>query len=246
MYLAMAYKNLAGTEKPRYLCLRVPLALAVAALIVVSVAEAGTISGEAKFVGVSSGSKAIPVTKDQDYCGLTVPDDSVVVGTGRGLKNVVVYLDGDWGQAVSTGKEIVLNTDGCRFSPCVTAMVLGEKFTVRNSDPKLHIVHSYLEDKTVFNIAVPFPGHRMEITHKIKKTGMMQINCDTHGWMRGYIHVFDHPYFAVTDEKGSFSVLNVPPGTYTLKAWHEKAGVQSIEVRVPEEGEVKINFDFGR
>jgi uncharacterized protein (DUF2141 family) len=74
----------------------------------------------------------------------------------------------------------------------------------------------------------------------------MQVNCDTHAWMRGYIHVFDHPFFAVTDDKGSFSVPNIPPGTYTLKAWHEKAGLQSIEIKVPEEGEIRVNLEVGR
>jgi hypothetical protein len=130
--------------------------------------------------------------------------------------------------------------------PRVSAMRLGEKLILKNSDPKLHIVHSYLEKQTVFNVAVPFKNYQMELTQKIKRPGLIQVNCDTHAWMRGYIHVFDHPFFAVTDSKGVFSVPDLPAGTYTLKAWHEKAGVQSIAIKVPEEGEIRVDLEVGR
>jgi hypothetical protein len=208
--------------------------------------HAGTIAGEVTFVGPVPSSKPIQVSKDQDYCGSTLPDHSLLVGSGRELKNVVVYLDVPGFRPTPSGKANFLDTDGCSFVPRVSAMLLGEKLIIRNNDPKLHIVHSYLDKQTVFNIAVPFPGHQMEITHKIKKPGMLQVNCDTHAWMRGYIHVFDHSYFAVTDDRGSFAVSNVPAGVYTLKAWHEKGGLQSMEVTVPEAGEVRVNVEVGR
>jgi len=123
-------------------------------------------------------------------------------------------------------------------------MIKGEKLITKNSDAKLHIVHSYLDKRTVFNVSLPFRGHTLEVTRRIDKTGVLQVNCDTHAWMRGYIHVFDHRYFAVSDERGSFAISDVPPGKYTLKAWHEKAGVQAREVTVPDQGEVKIDFEF--
>ena len=70
--------------------------------------------------------------------------------------------------------------------------------------------------------------------------------CDTHAWMLGFVHVFDHPFFAVTDDKGAFSIPNVPARTYTLNAWHEDAGVRSQEVIVSESGEVRVNFEFSK
>ena len=223
--------------------------LALAATIFLGSAHqlhAGMVAGKVKFVGPVSISKPIRVSKDQDYCGSTLPDHSLLVGSGGELKNVVVYLDVPGIRPMPSSKVNVLDTDGCSFVPRVSAMALGEKLIVRNNDPKLHIVHSYLDKQTVFNIAVPFPGHQMEITHKIKNAGMLQVNCDTHAWMRGYVHVFDHPFFAVTDDRGSFTVPNVPAGVYTLKAWHEKAGVQSLELNVPDEGEIRIKLEAGR
>ncbi|MBI2359073.1 MAG: hypothetical protein HYV04_09250, partial [Deltaproteobacteria bacterium] len=120
----------------------------------------------------------------------------------------------------------------------------GERLVVKNSDPKLHIVHSYAEKRTVFNLSLPFRGSTIDITQKIKGPALLQVNCDTHGWMRGYIHVFGHPFFAVTDESGSFTIADVPPGRYTLKGWHEEAGLKSREIVVLEEGEARVRFEF--
>ncbi len=222
------------------------LLIAILFLNFVSLLNAGTIAGDVKFPGTVPDLKPIQVSKDHDYCGLTLPDNSLLLGGGGELKNAVVYIEASGIRPTPSSKENILDTDGCSFVPRVTAMALGEKLIIRNSDPKLHIVHSYLDKQTVFNLAVPFKGQQMEITRKIKKPGLLEVHCDTHAWMRGYIHVFDHPFFVVTDERGLFSVANVPAGAYTLKAWHEKGGVRSVEVKVPEEGEIKVSFDFGR
>jgi len=175
-----------------------------------------------------------------------MPDDSLLVGAGGELKNVVVYIEAPGISLPPSSKTNMFDTEGCRFLPRVSAMRLGEKLILKNSDPKLHIVHSYLDKQTVFNVAVPFKNYQMELTHKIKKAGLLQINCDTHAWMRGYIFVFDHPFFAVSDSKGFFTMPDLPAGTYTLKAWHEKADLNTIEVKVPEEGEVRIDLEVGR
>ena len=186
------------------------------------------------------------MSKDQDYCGRTLPNEGTLIGPGQGLKNVVVYLEkAPEAPAPSPAdKENLLDNNGCRMAPRVMAIRLGERLVIKNSDPKLHIVHSYLDKRTVFNLSLPFQGTRMDITHKIKGPGLLQINCDTHAWMRGYIHVFDHPYFAVTDERGLFSIANVPAGKYILKAWHEEAGIRSQEIQVPETGEARASFEF--
>lgn len=197
-------------------------------------------------MGAVSQRAPIRVTKDRDYCGETLPDDSYLVGPGGGFKNVVVFIERSSSAPAPWGRENILENHGCRFRPRVMAMRWGERLVVRNTDPKLHIVHSYFEKRTVFDLSLPFRGTRIDITRKIRGPALLQVNCDTHGWMRGYIHVFGHPFFSVTDESGSFSIADVPPGRYTLKAWHEKAGVRSAEVEVPEGGEVKINFEFGK
>jgi len=206
--------------------------------------EAGSIQGEVKFTGSLLGPRKIKVTKDQDYCGEAIPDETYLVNSIGGLKNAVVFLEQTPANAVPSRKEHILNNSGCRFVPRVLTMIKGEKLIVKNSDLKLHIVHAYLDKRTVFNLSLPFRGHTIEITRKIDKAGILQVNCDTHAWMRGYIHVFDHPFFAVSDEQGSFTILDVPPGRYSLRAWHEGAGIQSKEVIVTDKGEFKIDFEF--
>jgi hypothetical protein len=93
-------------------------------------------------------------------------------------------------------------------------------------------------------LSLPFRNTVLNATSKIRDTGILKVVCDTHAWMLGYVHVFDHPFFAVTDEKGNFSIANVPPGKYTLKAWHEDAGVMSQEITVSESGDVRTSFEF--
>lgn len=206
--------------------------------------NAATISGEVKFVGAIPKRAPVQATKDQDYCGQTLPNETYLLGPGGGLKNVVVYIESASGDPAPASKENILDNRGCRFVPRVMAMRWGERLVVKNSDPKLHIVHAYFEKRTVFNLSLPFRGSRIDITQKIRGPGLLQVNCDTHGWMRGYIHVFGHPFFAVSDESGSFTIADVPPGRYTLKAWHEEAGLKSREIVVLEEGEVGVSFEF--
>ena len=206
--------------------------------------HAGSILGDVKFNGVAPKLKEIQVTKDQDYCGERIPNETYLFGSGGAFRNVVVFLEKPPSQTTPLTREHVLNNQGCRFVPRVMAMTLGDKLILKNSDPKLHIVHSYLQERTVFNASLPFKGHSLEITHKVRKPGLMQVSCDTHAWMRGYIYVFDHPFFAVTDDQGRFTIPNIPAGRYTLSAWHEQAGVQSKEVIVTDKEDLTVNFGF--
>jgi hypothetical protein len=82
------------------------------------------------------------------------------------------------------------------------------------------------------------------MTSKIKAPGLLKLACDTHAWMRGYVYVFDHPFFATTDERGGFSIPDLPPGTYIVKAWHEEAGILTREITVSEDGDTRVDFDF--
>lgn len=206
----------------------------------------GLISGEVKLSGTPVGSGRIRVTKDQDYCGTTLLNESHLMGPDRGLKNAVVYLEGFPDDPIPPGeaKTHVLENRSCQFVPRVMVMRWGDRLVVKNNDPKLHIVHAYATKRTVFNVALPFPGNSLQIAHKINRPGLLQVNCDTHAWMHAYVHVFGHPFFALTDNKGFFSIGDIPAGRYLLKAWHEESGVQSAEVTVPENGEIKVSFDL--
>jgi hypothetical protein len=207
--------------------------------------DAGTITGDVTFVDSPPKMAPVKVTKDQDYCGETLPNESYLVDAKGGLKNVVVFLEaGQPAIPADPQKLNMIENTGCRYAPRVLAMQKGERLRVKNNDPKLHIPHSYLNEKTVFMLSLPFKNSILEATQKIRDAGILKLVCDTHAWMLGFVHVFDHPFFAVTDEKGAFSIPNISAGTYTLKAWHEDAGVRTHEVVVSESGNVRVNFEF--
>ena len=220
----------------------------VAVYFVVAVnVYAGTITGDVKLVDGPPKMAPVKVTKDQDYCGETLLNESYLVDANGGLKNVVVYLEAVQTAAPADPQKLnMIENTGCRYAPRILAMQKGERLRVKNNDPKLHIPHSYLNEKTVFMLSLPFKNTILDATQKIRDAGILKLVCDTHAWMLGFVHVFDHPFFAVTDNKGSFSIPNVPAGTYTLKAWHEDAGLNSQEVVVSEGGEVRVNFEFAK
>ena len=209
--------------------------------------RAGSITGEVRLIDEAPQIVSVKVSKDQDYCGETLPNEIYLTGPGSALKNVVVFIDTP--PSTSAGdpqEENILNNTGCLYSPRILAMQKGEKLKVKNNDPKLHIPHSYRDERTVFNLSLPFKGTLIDATSRIREPGVLKVVCDTHAWMLAYIHVFDHPYFAVTDEHGAFTIPDLPAGTYILKAWHEDAGTKSQEITIPESGNGRIVFEFTR
>jgi hypothetical protein len=208
-------------------------------------AHGGAIAGSVRFSGATPALPAVVVSKDQDYCGEFLPNDRYLVEPSGGLQNAVVFLESPpWAPPADSQKLNVIENDGCRYVPRIKAMQKGERLRIKNSDPKLHIPHSYLKEKTVFMLSLPFKNTELEATQKIKEPGVLKLVCDTHAWMIGYLHVFDHPYFAVSDEKGAFSIPNVPAGRYMLNAWHEEAGTRRQEITITESGDVRVEFEF--
>jgi hypothetical protein len=210
-------------------------------------AFAGSIIGEVKFTDEPPIMSAVKVSKDQDYCGETLPNETYLIASDGALQNVVVFIDISPSKAGGDPqKDNILNNTGCRYSPRILALQKGERLRVKNNDPKLHIPHSYHEDRTVFNLSLPFKGTVIDATSRIRRAGILKVVCDTHAWMLAYIHVFDHPHFAVTDERGMFTISNLPAGTYVLKAWHEDAGIRSQEITVPESGDIRTVLEFSK
>ena len=206
--------------------------------------HAATIIGEVKFTSERPKSMPLKVSKDQDYCGETLPNESYSIDADGGFGNVVVYVESAPSVSADPKKLNVIENNGCRYFPRISAMQKGERLLIRNNDPKLHIPHSYLQDKTVFMLSLPFKNTALEATHKIREAGMLKLVCDTHAWMLGFMHVFDHPYFAVTNDQGRFTISNLPVGSYTLKAWHEEAGIVSQQITVTDDGAVRVLFEL--
>ena len=215
---------------------------AALAVLLATPALAGDIRGTVKFSGAAPTAEPIPTSKDQTACGQSVADESIVVSNGK-LKNVVIAVQGAPRPArAAEPVRVTVDQSKCHYVPHVQAAAVGAPIDFLNSDPVLHNIHSYLGTSTVFNLAMPFKGQK--IVKTLAKPGLVNVKCDVHSWMHAYIVVTDTP-FAVTGEDGTFAFRGVPPGTYTLTAWHEKLGEKTAQVAVPASGEVAADFTFG-
>jgi hypothetical protein len=209
-----------------------------AAYEAVPVTDGGSIEGKVTFDGTVPTKKIIP-TKDKETCGDIREEPQVVVGPDKGVQDAVVYL-----KAVEKGKPFekpakkpeVVNKD-CVFVPHVQAFPVGTVVIV-NSDPVMHNTHGFHGKATVFNVALPTKGQRTK--KPLKKPGITRVECDAHGWMLAWIYAAENPYYAVTQKDGTFSLKDVPPGSYTLVAWHEYAGEQEIPVTVKAKEAAKV------
>jgi polysaccharide lyase family 4-like protein len=206
------------------------LSLPATAYEAVQVTEGGTINGKVVYQGEITTRKIVP-TKDMETCGGIREDPLIVVGTDKGVQGAVVYLkDIQKGKGLAKPpKNPEINNLNCQFDPHVQAVPVGT-IVVVNSDPVMHNTHGFLGKQTVFNQAMPTKG--MRIDKPIRKAGMMRIECDVHGWMLAWVYAAEHPYHAVTRKDGTFSIPDVPPGSYTLVAWQEAADVTEVPVTV--------------
>ncbi len=141
--------------------------------------DAGSIVGKVQLLGAPPKLGPVKVTKDHDYCGYALPDETYITGPNGGLKNAVVFIEQSPSAPPPPLREHILDNDGCRFVPHVMAIIRGEKLIIKNSDPKLHIVHSYLDQRTVFNLSLPFPNQRIEVSQRIRTAGLLHVKCDT-------------------------------------------------------------------
>jgi hypothetical protein len=189
-----------------------------------------SIEGIIRFDGPPPAAPAHPVTRDHDVCGQHKPNETILVSNG-GLANVVISIEGAPKGAFQP-REVVVANENCRFAPHVSAATVGSTLIVQNRDKLLHNTHVYLSDQsTFFNVA--FAVQNTQIKRPLPKPDVMTFKCDVgHVWMSAYVHVFAHPYFAVSDASGRFRIDGLPPGTYTITAWHEELGTHSRRIDV--------------
>ena len=198
---------------------------------VTAVADGGTIKGKVTYQGAVATKKIIP-SKDAETCGAIREEPEIIVGADKSVLDAVVYLKKvDKGKAWDKpAKTPELVNHGCVFEPHVQAVPEGSNIVVVNADPVMHNTHTFWGKMTIFNVALPLKGQRIE--KKLTKAGLVKVQCDTHGWMLGWIHVGENPYYAVTGKDGSFTISDVPPSAYTLVAWHEYVGETEVPVTV--------------
>jgi plastocyanin len=207
--------------------------------LAVSPARAGEVRGVVRLTGAPPPAGRLEVTKDRSACGETVPDEQVQAENGL-LANVVVTVKG--APPPRPGKA-VLDQQRCRFVPHVQAISVGSTLEIVNGDEILHNVHGYVGPATAFNVAMPTRNQR--VPRRLDKPGLVVVRCDVHAWMSAFVVVADAP-FAVTGPDGTFSVPDVPPGTYAVKAWHESLGERTATVTVPATGAATVELAFGR
>ena len=212
---------------------------------VVAVTNGGTVQGVVKLVGAPPVVPPIKTTKNQDYCGASIDNPLYVVGKDGGLKNVEVFLKGvEKGKANPTGTITLMNTH-CMFDPRVQGASVGQQIKIASDDPILHNTHPQdnATNMTIYNIALPFKG--FSVTKPLPTTPeLIRVKCDAHEWMRAWIWEFDHPYYATTDADGRFEIKDVPPGTYTVVAWHEVMGQKDGSATVSAGKPVTVEFSF--
>jgi len=214
-------------------------------------ATAGNINGKIVLEGTAVKNEPIrmnadPVCVKQAGPGQTA--ETFVVGDGGTLANVFVYVkDGLGDRTFNPPTETVtIDQMGCRYHPHVLGMMVGQPLQILNSDPTLHNIHATPKANQEFNTGQPIQGMKTNHTFTAPEV-MVPFKCDVHGWMNAYAGVLPHPFFAVTGTDGSFSIKGLPPGTYTIEAWHEKLGAmtQSVTLAASETKDANFNFKAG-
>ena len=211
------------------------------------VTDGGTISGVVTFEGDVPEKKKLEITKDQKVCGATDKfDESLIVGESNALKNTIVYLiDISQGKDFDKAVKPEIDQKGCKFTPHIQIVPLGTRLTMLNSDRIMHNVHIFSKINKPVNKAQPKTSRRLRLTGVKKAEGPVEIKCDVHGWMSAWVSYVPHPYFAVTNEKGEFTLEDVPAGDYQLGYWHETCGTNSKEpVTVTVEAGGTVTQDF--
>ncbi len=225
-------------------------AFGVAALVVgaLQIASAADVSGKITLKGTPPAEKEIePLTKDPT-CGKLhkepVKTRFYLTGADNGLANTFVYIKSGLpeGKKYEAKGEAMLDQVGCIYEPYVSGVMVDQKIKIKNSDPVLHNVHATPTANTEFNFAQPVQGQVNEKSFS-KPEVMVRFKCDVHPWMFAYVGVLDHPYFAVTDKDGKFTIPNLPAGKYTLEAKHMKAGVVTKEITVGDKNE-PVNLEL--
>ncbi len=223
-------------------------AIAAPAAAPVASADAATVTGLVKFEGTAPKMTNIQMSADP-YCqsqhaGAPATEEDAVVGPGGELANVFVYIKDIKGNFAVPVTPVVIDQKGCQYHPHVNAVMAGQALQIKNDDATLHNIHALPVSNSQFNEGQPVQG--MVSTKKLDKVEMtpFKIKCDVHGWMKSYMAVMPHPFFSVSATNGSFTISNLPPGQYTVVAWHEKYGQQEQQVNVGAKESKALNFTF--
>ncbi len=207
----------------------------------------GTIKGHVLIAGELPGNPIIRMGVDPK-CGelnkgKQAVQEFVKAKADGSLGNVFVRLEGKFPKTPVPSTPVVIDQRACFYVPRVVGMQLGQTLEIRNDDDLLHNVHSISNHENQFNLAQPRAGVVDKYTPKNEEI-MMRLGCEVHRWMMAYVGIVKNPYFDTSDESGDFTIINVPPGTYTILAWHERFGEMKQPVTVTADGTITADFTY--
>lgn len=214
----------------------------------IDVATVGSVSGTVKLDGPAPKGRKINMAAEPS-CAAQHPtpatDEEVVTGEGGALANVVVYVKEGVGNRTFEAPKtrVTMDQKGCMYTPHVVALQAGQALGVTNSDKATHNIHPVPKNNREWNKSQPVGAPAIEETFAREEVAI-PVKCNVHPWMKSYLAVFKHPYFQVTGTNGSFTLKNLPPGTYTVEAWHEKYGSASQSVTIGAKESKTISFVF--
>ncbi len=211
-------------------------------------AGTATIRGVVRFDGDPEQGPVISMNSD-DACAAAHPGEvraqPVALNADGTIRDVFVWirrgLEG-W-SFPEPDTPALIDQKGCMYAPHVQGVRVGQPFTIRNSDPTTHNIHSLPRRNQVFNLAQP-PNGDATTKSFTKPEVMVKLKCDIHSWMSAYVGVVDHPFFAVTGDGGTFDLGMLPPGEYTISAWQETHGTLKQTVTVADGEDSDIVFTF--
>jgi hypothetical protein len=211
-------------------------------------ATAAQISGRVLFQGVPPAK--VPIHMDDEPVCMKeykepVYSEEVVVNDNKTLRNVFAYVKDGLGDRTfaAPAEPAVMDQRGCWFRPHVLGLMEGQKLAIRNSDPASHNVHPIPEQNREWNksMIAGAPDLMEQFAHT---EVMIPVRCNVHPWMRAYIGVLPHPFFAITDDKGAFTLKGLPPGEYTIEVWHERYGTEDQKIILGPKESKAVEFSF--
>jgi len=208
-------------------------------------ATAGSVAGKVTFMGTPPPPQPIKMSSDPRCNNPEAKTEAVMVAGDGSLQNVFVYVKDGLGNLkfpVPT-TALVLDQKGCQYRPHVFGVQAGQPIEILNSDMTLHNIHAWPQTNQEFNMGQSLQG--MKDTHVFTTPEIMvPFRCDVHKWMNSFVGVVAHPFFAVTGADGAFELKGLPPGTYTIEAWHEKFGTKTASVTIGAKESKDVPFTF--
>ena len=212
-------------------------------------ANGATVIGRVAFTGTPPAPKVIDMSAnpqcERTHRGKPVTADDVVINGNGTLRNVFVWVKSglpaaNWAVPSSA---IAIDQKECMYTPHVIGAMVGQNISISNDDPVNHNIHPIPQTNDEWN-ETQSPGEAAKIRTFARQEVMVPVKCNVHPWMRAYIGVVAHPFFAVTGDDGSFTIKGLPPGTYTIEAWHEKFGTLDMQVTVGSKESKAVDFSY--